>query len=101
LEYDSSTGKLQHKYISTLKGFCYCVKFHPEGYMIVASGEIGKGEYRYWKTEKEVSVAEVATPGPCTSLDLHSKSQHFAFTQMIGKGSYPDSGKITIHRWLV
>lgn len=97
---DMSTGKLQRKLAVSLKGgFYYSAKFHPQGFLMTAGGDIGKGEIRIWNLLQDASPAEVAFPGPCTSLDIHPSGARFAVTQAIGKGSYPDAGAVLIYDW--
>jgi len=101
LLFDVNTGNLQRKLASTLKGFYYSVKFHPQGFLMTAGGDVARGEFRTWNPLKDVSLADVATPGPCTSLDIHPDGKRFAVTQTIGKGSYPEMGSIIVYDWLV
>lgn len=99
LLFDSSTGKLQRKFLSGLKGFCYYSVFHPQGFLMTASGDIGKGEFRTWSISRDESIAEVSTSGPCTAISIHPDGRQFAVTQSVGKNSYPDSGLIVLHQW--
>jgi WD40 repeat protein len=101
LVYNTSDGKLQRKLSAALKGgFYYSAKFHPEGFLMTAGGDIGKGEVRLWKLDQDASLAEVVTPGPCTWVDIHPDGKRFAVSQMnMPKGSYPDSGSLVIYDW--
>lgn len=100
LLFDAGTGKLQRKFASTLKGYYYSVRFHREGFLMSAGGDVARGEIHAWNPQKDESLAEVATPGPCTSLDIHPDGKRFAVTQTIGKGSYPESGSVSVYDWL-
>lgn len=96
--FDLSTGKMQRKLAVALKGgFYYAARIHPQGYLITAGGDIGKGEFRIWNLQQDASLADAATPGPCTSLDIHPGGNRFAVTQTIGKGSYPETGTLAIY----
>lgn len=97
--FDSTTGELQRKLSSSLKGFCYAVRYHPQGFLMASSGDVAKGEIRIWNAEKEESLASVATPGPCTAIDIDPDGRRFVAAQTIGKGSYPDSGTLTLYDW--
>ncbi len=97
--FDAATGELKRKLSSTLKGFYYSAQYHPQGFLLTAGGDIGKGEFRAWDSNKDESLETVATPGPCTSLDVHPNGQRCVVTQMIGKGSYPDSGSLNLFEW--
>jgi hypothetical protein len=99
LLYDITSGKLHRKLSSTLKGFCYSARCHRDGFVMAASGEIAKGEFRAWKTDQDKSLADTATAGPCTALDIHPDSTRFAITQAIGKSSYPETGVLAIYEW--
>lgn len=101
LLYDATTGKLQRKLVSVFKGFYYAAKFHPQGFLTTTGGDVAKGEVRVWNPKQDASLADIAMPGPCTSLDIHPNSKRFAVTQTIGKGSYPDSGALVIYDWSV
>lgn len=95
LVFDTATGALQHQLSSSLKGgFIYMAKFHPDGILVTAGGDLGKGELHFWNPDKGESLAVVEIPGPGTALDLHPDGVRIAMTLNVGKGSYPDSGKI-------
>lgn len=99
LLFDLNTGELKRKLSSTLKGFCYSAQFHPQGFLATSSGDVGKGEIRIWDPSKDESLATTATPGPCTAIDIHPDGRRFVVAQMNGKGSYPDSGSLTLYEW--
>ncbi|MFM7070829.1 MAG: hypothetical protein ACKO38_03415 [Planctomycetota bacterium] len=48
---------------------------------------------------QETSVA-IATTGPCTAMAVHPDGRRFLLAQTIGKGSYPDSGQLSLYEWL-
>lgn len=99
LLFDTATGTLQHQLSTSLKGgFIYMAKFHPNGTLATSGGDIGKGELHFWSPGRGESLAVIETPGPCTALDLHPDGIHTAVTMNIGKGSYPDSGKVTLFK---
>lgn len=99
LLYDTSSGKLQRKLASTMKGFSYTARCHRDGFIMAASGEIAKGEFRAWHCDEDKSLAETATNGPCTCLDIHPDHKRFAITQAIGKSSYPETGVVAFYEW--
>lgn len=99
LLFDLATGELKRKLTSTLKGFYYSAQFHPQGFLLTAGGDVGKGEFRVWDPEKDESLAVTTTPGPSTAIDVHPNGRDYVVAQMIGKGSYPDSGTITLFEW--
>ena len=41
----------------------------------------------------DTSVA-IATAGPCTAMAVHPEGRRFLLAQTMGKGSYPDSGRL-------
>lgn len=100
LLYETDSGKLHRKLASTMKGFSYTARCHRDGFIMAASGEIAKGEFRAWQRDQDKSLADTATPGPCTCLDLHPDGQRFAVTQAIGKSSYPETGVVAIYEWV-
>ena len=99
LLYQTESGKLHRKLASTMKGFSYTIRCHRDGFLMAASGEIAKGEFRAWHRDQDKSLADTATPGPCTCLDIHPDHQRFAITQAIGKSSYPETGVIAFYEW--
>jgi WD40 repeat protein len=99
LLYQTESGKLHRKLASTMTGFSYTTRCHRDGFLMVASGEIAKGEFRAWHRDQDKSLADTATPGPCTCLDIHPDHQRFAITQAIGKSSYPETGVIAFYEW--
>ncbi len=99
LLYDTSSGKFQRKLASTMKGFSYTARCHRDGFIMAASGEIAKGEFRAWHRDEDKSLAETATNGPCTCLDIHPDHKRFAITQAIGKSSYPETGVVAFYEW--
>jgi len=100
LLFDLESGELKRKLSSTLKGFCYAAKYHPQGFLLTASGDVAKGEFRAWNPAQDESLSNTPTAGPCTSLDIHPDSRRLVVTQMVGKGSYPDAGTLTLWEWL-
>ena len=99
LLFDVATGELKRKIASTLKGSYYSAQFHPQGFLLTSGGDVGKGEFRAWDTSKDESLATVATPGPCTAIDIHPDGTRCVVAQMNGKGSYPDAGTLTLFEW--
>jgi WD40 repeat protein len=100
LLFDTATGEPRGQLASSLKGFYYSALFHPQGFLLTAGGDVGKGEFRAWDSSNGEPLATVATAGPCTSIDVHPDGQRCVVAQMIGKGSYPDSGSLTLFEWL-
>lgn len=96
---DGATGQIARKLTSTLKGYCYSVRFHPQGFIVAASGDVGKGELRVWNSTQEEALTHVATLGPCTSVAIHPTDNRLATSHFIGKGSYPDAGSLTLWDW--
>lgn len=99
LLFETATGKLKRKLASTFKGFCYAARFHPQGFLLTASGDVAKGEFRSWNVEQDAPLSGTPTAGPCTALDIHPDGTRFAVTQTIGKSSYPDTGLLAIYEW--
>lgn len=99
LLFDITTGELKRKLVSSLKGFYYSARFHPQGFLVTAGGDVAKGEFRCWDPQQDASLADVQTAGPCTAIDIHPSGGSFVVAQSIGKKSYPDSGLLTIYEW--
>lgn len=97
--FDTATGDLKRKLASPFKGFYYAAKFHPQGFLMTAGGDVAKGEFRCWDIQQDASLSDTSTPGPCTSLDIHPDGTRFAVTQTIGKSSYPEAGMLAIYEW--
>lgn len=100
LVFDAVTGKLQHKLASTLKGgFYYGARFHPQGVLVTAGGDIGKGEIGFWDPETGSSLLTVPMAGPCLAVDLDPSGKRFVVALAIGKQSYPESGATAVYEW--
>lgn len=100
LVYDAENGKRLHKLDSSLKGgFYYGARFHPQGFMLAAAGDIGKGEIGCWDPEKGTSCFNLTAAGPCMALDLDAKGRRLAVAQAIGKQSNAESGLLTVFEW--
>jgi WD40 repeat protein len=99
LLFDLATGKSKYTLTSSLKGFYYSAQYHPQGFLLTAGGDVGKGELRTWDPGMNESLATVATTGPCTAVSVHPTGQCCVVAQMNGKGSYPDSGSLTLYEW--
>lgn len=100
LLYETDGGKLHRKLASTLKGFSYTARCHHDGFIVAASGELAKGEFRAWHHDQDNSLADTATSGPCTCIDIHPDGRRFAVTQAIGKSSYPEAGGVAFYEWV-
>jgi len=98
--FDSTTGKLSRRLASSMNGFYYPSRFHAEGFLMTAGGDVAKGEFRAWNVQQDASLSITATVGPCTALDIHPDGTRFAVTLAIGKSSYPDSGVLAIREWI-
>lgn len=100
LVFDANTGELQRKLVSSLKGgFYYSAKFHSQGLLLTAGGDIAKGEFRCWDPEKDESLAGTSSSGPCMGMDIHPSGGSLAVAQAIGKQSYPESGALAVYDW--
>lgn len=85
LVYGTDDGKLQRKLSLALKGgFYYAAKFHPQGFLMTAGGDLAKGEVRFWNTQQDQSLADLATPSPCLGFDIHPAGQQFAVALLAG-----------------
>lgn len=95
LVYGTDDGTLQRKLSLALKGgFYYSAKFHPQGFLMTAGGDLAKGEVRSWNTQQDQSLADLPTPSPCMGVDIHPEGQQFAVATL-GK----DSGALLIYDW--
>jgi hypothetical protein len=52
---------------------------------MTAGGDLAKGEVRFWNTQQDQSLADLATPGPCMGFDIHPEGQQFAVALLVGK----------------
>lgn len=97
--FDLESGEQKRKLASSLKGFCYAVKFHAHGSLMTVAGDVGQGEFRIWDLNNDESLAVTATPGPSTDFSIHPDGLRFAVTQTVGKGAYPDAGVLSLYSW--
>lgn len=85
LVYGSDDGKLQRKLSLALKGgFYYSAKFHRQGFLMTAGGDLAKGEIRFWNTQQDQSLADLSMPSPCMGFDIHPDGQQFAVALLVG-----------------
>jgi len=99
--FDTATGKEIRQLASPLKGgFCYGASFFPQdGSLLAVSGDLGKGELRFWDAASGADRGAIDLAGPGMAFDLHPDGKQAAVAMNVGKGSYPDSGKITLYRF--
>jgi WD40 repeat protein len=65
-----ATKKLQHPKEDT-KGVAWGVRFHPEGFVIAASGGTSGGFLWFTKPDAETEFFKLALPNTARDLDLH------------------------------
>jgi WD40 repeat protein len=65
-----AVGKLQHPK-EDLKGVAWGVRFHPAGFVIVASGGTSGGFLWFTRPDQENEYFKFALPGTARDLDLH------------------------------
>ena len=65
-----AVGKLQHPK-EDLKGVAWGVRFHPAGFVIVASGGTSGGFLWFTRPDQENEFFKFALPGTARDLDLH------------------------------
>jgi len=91
--YDTNGGKIRHKLATALKGgFYYSAKFHPQGFLLTAGGDLAKGELRGWDVKKGESLFNVLTSGPCLGLDVHPLGNRVAVAKAGDK-------KLSVYEW--
>ena len=97
--FDTQTGKELRELSSPLKGgFYYGARYFPgDGSLLTVGGDLGKGELRFWDAGSGADHGAIETPGPGMAFDIHPDGKKVAVAFNVGKGSYPDSGKITIY----
>ena len=80
-----------------MKGVFHAVRFHADGFLVAAGGDISAGELCCWNPKQEEPLAITKTSGPCLALDLHPDGERIAVAQSIGKRTYPEDGAIGIY----
>ncbi|MBL9152550.1 MAG: hypothetical protein JNK37_08700 [Verrucomicrobiales bacterium] len=99
--FDTTTGKEIRQLASPLKGgFCYGARFFPQdGSLLTVGGDLGKGELRFWGATDGTDRGAIEIAGPGMAFDLHPDGRQVAVAMNVGKGSYPDSGRIALYRF--
>ena len=97
LLFDWTDGKQKHKLLSSMKGVCSSVLFHPDGFLVAAGAGVAAGELCCWHPQKPEPLTVTKTTGPCLALDLHPDAQQIAAAQSVGKRSYPENGTVGVY----
>ena len=72
MRFEWESQKVLKKHISDgVKGVIWRTLFHPEGFLIGASGGSGGGYLLFWKTEKDKSFHKFKMPDTAREMDLH------------------------------
>lgn len=98
-EFALDDGAVRRRLASPLKGFAYAARRLPLGHLVTCAGDVGQGELRVWAADRDESIAQLDTPGPCAAFDLHPDGRRFVAALMRGRGSYPDSGSLHLGAW--
>lgn len=71
--FDWEQGKpaIQHKGQEAISGVMWGLAFHPEGYLIGASGGGGGGRLYFWKHDAETEFFKLQLPNTARDLSLH------------------------------
>lgn len=94
---DRDSGARERTLNSSLKGgFLYQVRFRGDGVLMAAGGDIGKGAWVAWDPGKDPPLAAIDLPGPASAFDRHPDDRRIAVAISVGKGSYPDAGRIVL-----
>ncbi len=72
MRFEWESQKVLKKHISDgVKGVIWRTLFHPEGFLIGASGGSGGGYLLFWETEKDKSFHKFKMPDTTREMDLH------------------------------
>jgi len=72
MRFEWANQKVLKKHISDgVKGVIWRTLFHPEGFLIGASGGSGGGYLLFWETEKDKSFHKFKMPDTTREMDLH------------------------------
>lgn len=72
MRYEWESQKVLKKHITDgVKGVIWRTLFHPEGFLIGASGGSGGGYLIFWETEKDKSFHKFKMPDTTREMDLH------------------------------
>ena len=72
MRFEWESQKVLKKHISDgVKGVIWRTLFHPEGFLIGASGGSGGGYLLFWETEKDKSFHKFKMPDTAREMDLH------------------------------
>ena len=70
---DWESGKLVHQLVlkEVLRGVCWGVRFHPDGFIIGSSGGGGGGSLIFWKPDAAQEFFRFKLPANTRDMDLH------------------------------
>ncbi len=71
--FDWTSGEklIDHETKDKLKGIAWRALYHPEGFLIVASGGSGGGFLLFWKPEEKHAFFQLKLPNTAREMDLH------------------------------
>ena len=79
MRFEWESQKVLKKHISDgVKGVIWRTLFHPEGFLIGASGGSGGGYLLFWETEKDKSFHKFKMPDTTREMDLHPNGMTLA-----------------------
>lgn len=71
LDWETGTIKQQHRPAADYRGVTWGLAFHPDGYLISASGGGGGGYLLFWKPEAANEFFQFKLPNSLRDFDLH------------------------------
>lgn len=69
--FDWESRKKKLSQIGEIKGILWRNIFHPDGFLIAASGGSGGGFLMFWKTDQEKAAPKLKLPNVARDMDLH------------------------------
>lgn len=78
LDWETGAMKKLQRPKEDVKGVAWGVRFHPEGFLIFASGGTGGGFLWFARPDQENEFAKLALPNTARDLDLHPDGIHLA-----------------------
>ena len=84
-EWESGKSKVQHVAKAKIRGVCWNVRFHPDGFLIGASGGGGGGFILFWKGEGQQEFHQFKLPNSAHGMDLSPDGRHLVTAHADGQ----------------
>jgi WD40 repeat protein len=80
LVFDYATGEFKRAHTADIRGVTWDLNYHPDGFIIGATGGQGGGALLFWAPDKEPESHRFGLPNTARGMDLHPDHKRIATT---------------------